>query len=69
MPRNIYNPNESREDRRQQNERVKHLLHEWMAAPVWKYDANAIEALLDADVILVAQAKQVGGTVLSTNRK
>jgi len=25
--------------------------------------------LLDADVILVAQAKQVGGTVLSTNRK
>ena len=69
MPRNIYNPNESREDRRQQNECVKHLLDEWMAAPAWNYDANAIEASLDADVILVAQAKQVGGTVLSTNRK
>lgn len=47
MPRNIYNPNESREDRRQQNERVKHLLDEWMAAPAWSFDANAIEAELD----------------------
>lgn len=69
MPRNIYNPNESREDRRQQNERVKHLLDEWMAALAWNYDANAIEACLDSDVILAAQAKQGGVTVVTTNRK
>ncbi len=47
MPRNIYNPNEAPEQRRQQNERVKRLLEKWMSTPAWNCDFKAIESELD----------------------
>ncbi len=47
MPRNVYNPNETPEQRRQQNERVKHLLEKWMNAPAWNCNFKVIEAELD----------------------
>lgn len=64
MPRNVYNSDETAEQRRQQNERVKHLLEKWMNAPAWNCDLTAIEAELDnTNVIVAAQAKLVSGTV------
>lgn len=47
MQRNIYNPNETLEQRRLQNERVKRLLEKWMTAPAWNCDFQVIESELD----------------------
>ena len=47
MPKNIFNPNETPEQRRQQNERVKRLLEKWMTTPAWNCDYKAIEVELD----------------------
>jgi hypothetical protein len=44
MPRNIYNPNKTPEQRRLQNERAMRLLDKWGNEPEMNCDYAAVEA-------------------------
>lgn len=44
MPRNIYDPNKTPDQRRQQNERAMRLLEKWASEPDMNADYAAFEA-------------------------